>query len=104
MLMPCTRKQKVRRLLEQLGIDLIASLDVLLGKNRLTCSHTTHERQTNLLAHRIFESNTSRHARQQLDDTFALERAQMLFRCVDRAEFQCLGDFGTRGRHAAFRA
>src|SRR5262245_9769308 len=68
-------KQKVRRFLEEIGIDLISSLDMLFGENRLTCRNASDERQTNLLAQRIFESNAARHTRQKLDDSFALERA-----------------------------
>ena len=37
-------KQKVRRFLEKPGIDLIASLDVLLGENRLPCGDAPDER------------------------------------------------------------
>src|SRR5688572_6105084 len=95
-------KQKVRRLLEQIGIDLITSLDVFLGENRLTRCDASNERQADLLAQRIFESNAARHTGQKLDDAFALERAQMLLGRVDGAKFQRLGNFGTRRRHARF--
>src|ERR1044072_6946374 len=58
-------EQEVRLLLEQIRIDLIASLDVLLRQKRRTCRNSSNERQPQLLTQRIFESNSSGRAPQQ---------------------------------------
>src|SRR5262245_24762101 len=48
-------EQEVRRLLEQIGINLITRFDVLLCQDRLTCCDSTNQWQSQLLTHRIFE-------------------------------------------------
>src|SRR5690606_172011 len=91
--------QKMRLRLEQIGIDLIARLDMLLGKNRRARRDAADERQAELLAQRILQTNAARRAGQQLDRTFALERAQMLLGRIDRPELQPLSNLCPGRRH-----
>src|SRR5690606_26725229 len=93
-------QQEMRLLLEQIRIDLIARLDVLLGEDRRARRDPADERQAELLAQRILEPDPTRRAGQQLDRPFALERAQMLLRRIDRLELQALRDLRARRRHA----
>src|SRR5690606_2476569 len=93
-------EQEVRLRLEQIGIDLIARLDVLLGEDRRAGRDAPDERQTELLAQRILQTDAPRRAGQELDRPLALERAQMLLGRIDRPELQPLSDLGPGRRHA----
>src|SRR5690606_21302665 len=93
-------QQEMRLLLDQIRLDLIASLDMLLGEDRRARRDPADERQAEMLTQRILEPDASRRARQQLDRSLALERAQMLLGRIDRLELQALRDLRARRRHA----
>src|SRR5262245_54789616 len=81
-------QQEGRRLLEELRIYLIASFDVLFRQNRLTRGYFYDQRQSQLLTQRVFEPNTARGTRQELDDSFSFERTQMILGRVRRTKLE----------------
>ena len=67
---------------------------MLLGEDRIACSHTPHHGDTEPFP----QANTARGARQHLDITLALERPEMIFRCVGGTKPELLGDLGAGWR------
>jgi hypothetical protein len=59
--------------------------------------------RTQLFAQNVFELNAARGAGNQIDDALALQGAQVFLGGIRRFEAERARDFGTRGRHAAFR-
>ena len=74
--------------------------DVLLGQHRPAGRDPAHQRQRQLLAHRVAQPDAARSPRQQLDDTLARQRAQMLLGGIRGAKSKLGRDFGARRRHS----
>jgi hypothetical protein len=76
--------------------------DILLGQDRPTSGDAAHQRQRQLLSHRVAEADTARRPGQQLDDALSRQDPQVLLRGVRRAKSKLSGDLGTRGGHSGF--
>src|SRR5271166_6571001 len=75
---------------------------MFLGQNRTTGGNTSDQRQPQLFAQDVFELDTARSARNQINDALTLQRAQMLLRGIRRFEAERASDFRARGWHPAF--
>lgn len=95
-------QQVVRLRLEEVGIDLVARLDVFLGEDRAARRDPADERQAELLAHGVLQLDAARGAGDQRDHSLAGECAQVLFGGIRRAEAELGGDLRAGGRHAGF--
>ena len=95
-------EQVVRPDMENSRIDLQPCLDIFFGQNRPACGHPADERQTHLLAQRVFELYAARGPGHQRDDALAGQGAQVVLGCVRGLKAQLLGDFLAGGRHAGF--
>src|SRR6185437_10636413 len=89
---PGDLEKVMRSRLKETRVDLQASLEVLLGKDRLAGGDTTDERQAYLLADGVFQLDAARGARHERDDALAGERAQVILGGIGRPEAELAGD------------
>ena len=80
--------------LEQLGIHLIALLDVGFGKDRAACRDPADQRQAKLL----LQPDAARGAGQQFYEAFPGQGLEMVFGGIGGAEAEDAGDLGARRR------
>ena len=100
---PAHLQQIVCARLKDLRIDLQMRFDVFLREDGPACCNSTNQRQTQLLAKRIFQLDPARSTGNQINDAFALKRPQMLFSRVGGLESKRFGDFRPRRRHSRIR-
>src|SRR5262245_7249154 len=84
---------------EEVRVDRVAADDVLLGEDRRARGDAADERQP----HGLLQPDPARGAVEDLEDAFALERAQMLLGGVGGGEVEHARDLGARRRKTGFR-
>jgi hypothetical protein len=72
----------MRLRLKQQRVDLITGLDMLFGQDRTTRGDPPDQRQAELFPQNVLQLDAARSPRNQIDDAFALQGAQMLFRRI----------------------
>jgi hypothetical protein len=90
---------------EEIRVDLVAPLHMLFGEHRAAggnaADHRQFEQPSGARAGAVVAHlDAARGARGDVDGAFSLQRAQVLFGGIDRAEAHALGDLGARRRKA----